>query len=218
MKNQSPHDKEYLDRQKQVFYVTQKLEGAKGFEKMTYGLVIDCLLDNKNSYVTLLSLSNEIKEKNIILSPERLHSTLMELNVGEIFENFPNENNLETPFKLKEKIYNDFTQNADCTQQLREYIDRFLQENQRSPSFRDKLIETLLESIFYCNIKFLKHIVAAKDEGSLQNLLKKEEDINTDDNEHYYLFNLLLKTSDSKFDEILRCLILRMFVFFVIKF
>ena len=218
MKNKSLSDKEYLDRQKQVFYVTQRIEGAKGFEKMTYGLAIDCLLDNKNSYITLMSLSNEIKAKNIMLSPERLHSTLMELNVGEIFENFPNEDNLNSPFKLKEKIYNNFTQHSDCIQQLRDYVDKFLEQNQKSPSYRDKLIEILLESVFFCNIKFLKHIVATKDETSLQMLLKKDEEINSEDNEPYCLFNLLLKTSDSNFDEILRCLILRMFDFLSLNF
>jgi hypothetical protein len=208
-----------LAKQKQVFYVTQKLEGANGFEKTAYGLVIDCFLDNKNTFLTLYQISNDIKSKGIMLEPETLHETLSHLNYNAIFENFPEVCNIRLPFKLKDKIYQDFLQTADYTQKLRDYVERFLLQNDKSISFRDKLIELLLESIFYCNIKFLKHIVSAKDESPLHSLLStKAESMSNTETEAEKLFNLLLATSSSDFDDILRCLILRMFDFLSLNF
>ena len=54
---------------------------------------------------------------------------------------------------------------------LRDYVENFLNTKGESISFRDKIIEILLESIFYCNIKFLKHIVSAKEEAPLSELM-----------------------------------------------
>ena len=47
---------------------------------MTYGLTIDCLLDKGNTYITLPILSDEIKAKKIMISPESLYDSLNNLN------------------------------------------------------------------------------------------------------------------------------------------
>ncbi|CDE58373.1 unknown [Prevotella sp. CAG:873] len=209
---------EYLEKQKQIFFVTQRIEGAHGFEHMTYGLTIDCLLGNDNQYITLSSLSNFIKTKNIDLSPETLFESLSQLKTSEIFENFPDSDSTTSPFKLKAKIYEDFQSTSDLTLRLRDYIQRFLELKNESLTFRDKIIEVLLESIFYCNIKFLKHIVAAKEEAPLTELLHYAESTLSADDKSYVLFNELLQSSTSEFDEILQGLILRMFDFLSLNY
>lgn len=209
---------EFLEKQKQVYFVTQRIEGAKGFINMAYGLTIDCLLDNKNNFVTLAMISKEIDKKNIIISPEELYDSLAQLKVGEIFENFPSDSNSLSPFRLRDKIYQDFISTTDYIQQLRSYVERFLTNVCASLSFKDKLIEILLESIFYCNIKFLKHIVSAKEETSLSELLRNSEASQVSEKQAYILFNDLLQSSTSEFDEILRGLILRMFDFLSLNF
>lgn len=209
---------EYLEKQKQVFYVTQKIEGAKGFEYMTYGLTIDCLLDCNNGYITLTSLSKHIKSKNIILSPETIYDSLSQLKTSEIFENFPEENNQHTPFKLKEKVFQDFVSTSDLTLRLRGYVEKFLQQKGESISYRDKIIEILLESIFFCNIKYLKHIVSAKEEAPLSELLHYAESSQNLDSKCYLLFNEILSSSTSEFDEILQGLIQKMFDFLSLNY
>lgn len=209
---------DFLEKQKQVFYVTQRLEGARGFEHMTYSLCLDCLLDNQNSYITLSSLSEHIKAKNIILSPETLFEPLSQLKTSEIFENFPDESNLQTPFKLKDKVYQDFVSTSDLTMRLRDYVENFLNTKGESIPFRDKIIEILLESIFYCNIKFLKHIVSAKEEAPLSELMHYVESSLSADNKCYILFNEMLLSSTSIFDDILQGLILRMFDFLSLNY
>lgn len=209
---------DYLEKQKQIYFVTQRLEGAHGFEHMTYGLTLDCLLSNDNQYITLSSLSNYIKAKNIDLSPETLFDSLSQLKTSEIFENFPDSDNTAVPFKLKSKIFDDFRSTSDLTLRLREYIQQFLELKNESVTFRDKIIEILLESIFYCNIKFLKHIVSAKEETPLTELLHYAESTLSADNKSYLLFNELLQSSTSEFDEILQGLILRMFDFLSLNY
>ena len=140
----------FLEKQKQVYFVTQKIEGSHGYENMTYGLTIDCLLDKGNTYITLPILSDEIKAKKIMISPESLYDSLNNLNTTEIFENFPTDKDLLKPFKLKEKIYKDFLSTVDYITKLREYVENFLESSKNSITYRDKLIDILLDSIFYC--------------------------------------------------------------------
>lgn len=207
-----------LEKQKQVFFVTQRMQGGHGAENMAYGLTIDCLLDNHNSYITLPSLSDEIKAKNIMLSPESLFDSLSNLNTSEVFENFPIETEQNRPFRLKEKIFSDFNSTADYISQLRTYVENFLFELGETKLYRDKIIDILLDSIFYCNIKFLKHIVAAKEEAPLQALLKTETYSDEISSRAYEIFNSLLRTSTPDFDEILRNIILRMFDFLSLNY
>lgn len=209
---------DFLEKQKQVFFVTQKLQGAKGFEHMSYSLTLDCLLDNNNAFITLASLSEKIKEKSIIMSPETLYLSLSQLKTAEIFENFPDEGQLNTPFRLTNKVYNDFLSTTDLTEKLREYIHAFLNAKNEPFSYRDKIIEILLESIFFCNIRFLKHIVSAKEEAPLTELLHYSETIQNSDSKGYSLFNELLQNSTKEFDEILQGLILKMFDFLSLNY
>lgn len=208
----------FLEKQKQVYFVTQKIEGSHGYENMTYGLTIDCLLDKGNTYITLPILSDEIKAKKIMISPESLYDSLNNLNTTEIFENFPTDKDLLKPFKLKEKIYKDFLSTVDYITKLREYVENFLESSKNSITYRDKLIDILLDSIFYCNIKYLKHIVSAKAEAPLQALIRDFTNDKENNTYAYELFNLLIQTSTYEFDEILRHLILRMFDFLSLNY
>lgn len=212
-------EKEYLEKQKQVFYVTQRIEGAKGFEKTTYGLVIDCLLDNQNSFISLQEISKQIKAKNIMIEPETIHETLLHLNYHLIFEHFPEECDIQTPIKLSKNTYDNFKSTSDYTLKLKNYIARFLEKENKPISFLDRLTEILLEAIFYCNIKFLNNILSAKDKASIQNLFVPQiSDSDDEEIEATKLFNLLLQTSTREFDEILRALILKMFDFLSLNF
>lgn len=206
-------------RQRQIYYVTQAIESLNGLPHMTYGLAVDCLMESNNNYVTLAQLSDAFKVKNIMLSPERIYSSLSFLNCGELFDNFPDKENYQVPFRLNPKVYKDFSQTDDYIKRLHTYVDDFLKKNERSLSFKDGILDILLESIFNCNIKYLKLILSVKDEKRLQQIIKEPLMASySSPDEACRLYNLMLTTSNAELDEILRGLIFRMFDFLALNF
>lgn len=206
----------FLEKQKQVYFITQQIENAKGLERMAYTLTVDWFLDNGNSYNTIDSLSRGFRDKYIHLSPESLYDSLSQLKVSDLFNNFPSEEKLDQPFRLSNQLYDDLCQSNNCIDSLKNYVTTFLETNGEDPTYSNKIIGILLDSIFYCNIKFLRHIVSAKCEGALTHLINNQEQNQED---HIYsLFNQMLITSTVEFDNILRTLILRTFDFLSLNY
>lgn len=204
-------------KQKQIYYLFSKLENSNGFEKAVYGLILDYFIDNGNNYTTLTDLSNSLVKKSIDINPERINEALSVLNREEVFVEYPKDQDILKPFKLKQQVFDDFSTTINYIDKLFVYVADFQKKEKYPTTSINSMIEILLETIFSQNIKYLKDILTLKDEKNLVLHFSSNGKSHFTDEEYRQYNNLILK-SNSEFEEILRMLILKMFDFLSLNY
>jgi hypothetical protein len=204
-------------KQKQIYYLFSKLENSNGFEKAVYGLILDYFIDNGNNYTTLTDLSNNLAKKSIDINPERIDDALSVLNREEVFVEYPKDQDILKPFKLKQQVFDDFATTINYIDKLFIYVTDFHKKEKYPITSINSMIEILLETIFSQNIKYLKDILTLKDEKNLVLHFSSNGKSHFTDEEYRQYNNLILK-SNSEFEEILRMLILKMFDFLSLNY
>ena len=207
------------EKQKQVYYVISALEEGSGrFDKTSVTLVFDFFINNKNAYASLQDISDSLKKNSIWISPESLFSALSSVSYNYIFDCFPAEENIRSPFRMNVKVFDDLIHTSDSINDLNSIVHQYVLDHKFQQSIEPLIIDVLLETVFSCNIKFLKSIVSKKDELRLGELIISGNKPGNYDDIVYSAYNGLLLQSDSAFDEVLRLLILRMFDFLALYY
>ncbi len=207
------------ERQKQVYYVFSALEGNERFNKTSFTLAVDYFINNKNAYACLNDISVALTQTGIAIAPEALYESLSSVRFEGVFEGFPPEENIITPFRISKKVYEDFINTTDSIEQLNQIVHHYVIQHEYKQYIEPLIIDVLLETIFSRNIQFLKSIVSKKEETNLSDLIVREGSIVGDYDECVYsAYNGLLLESNDNFDDVLRVLILRMFDFLALYY
>lgn len=210
---------EITEKQKQVYYVFSALEGSDRFDKTSFTLAVDYFINNKNVYACLNDISEAISQTGITITPEALYVSLSSVRFEGVFDSFPPEENITTPFRISKKVYEDFINTTDSIEQLNQIVHQYVIQHGYKQYIEPLIIDVLLETTFSRNIQFLKSIVSKKEETNLSGLIVHEGSIVGDYDECVYsAYNGLLLESNENFDEVLRVLILRMFDFLALYY
>lgn len=188
-------------------------------DKVIYEQVINYFLSTSNNFETLENISKHlIDEKKFNFSPETLTQTISKFNYTEIFENFKQENDYSSPFKLKNKIYQNINNYSDNIELLNNYVSSFLGSKGYAKKRTENVIEILLETIFTQNMQFLKKMLTVKQENSVRlklKLMEKPSHFSLKDCQYY---NELILESTDDFDKILKVIVLKMFDFLSLNY
>ena len=193
-------------------------EGTGRFDKTSVTLVLDYFINNKNAYACLQDISDTLKKNSIWISPESLYSALSSVSNNFIFDCFPSEENIQSPFRMNGKVYDDLIHTSDTINDLNSIVHQYVIEHKFQQSIEPLIIDVLLETVFSSNIQFLKSTVSKKDEVRIGELIVSGNKPGNYDDVVYSAYNGLLLQSDSAFDEVLRLLILRMFDFLALYY
>lgn len=207
------------EKQKQVYYVFSALEGNERFDKTSFTLAVDYFINNKNAYACLNDISAALTQSGIAITPEALYESLSSVRFEGVFDSFPLEENITTPFRISNKVYEDFINTTDSIERLNQIVHQYVLQHGYKQYIEPLIIDVLLETIFSRNIQFLKSIVSKKEETNLSDLIVHEGNLVGDYDECVYsAYNGLLLESNNSFDEVLRVLILRMFDFLALYY
>ena len=197
-------------KEKRLYFLFSKLNGKKT-DKTHFTLIIDTFLNNENSFLNLLEISQKLIDIGINIKPEALELIISNIDYKTYFE-LPNNFNIDTPFKLKKIQFDTLNSYQNYYGKLNNYILLFLENNNIDLNKVEIVKDILLTTLFKRNLSFLKQLITSKDANELEQILILEK------NGHYEvvdceIYNNLILTSSEELNEIIKVLLYKIFDF-----
>lgn len=197
-------------KEKRLYFLFSKLNNKES-NNTHLSLVIDSFINNNNSYFNLFDISQKLLKIGISIKPEALEKIISEHTYNSYFE-VPEQFKINTPFRLKKIHYDNLRSYKNYYNKLDEYVLIFLESNNISTDKGEIIKEILLTTLFKRNLSFLKQLITSKDAKDLESILILDKNGNYKD-EDCGIYNNLILTSGSDFNEILTVLLYKIFDF-----
>ncbi len=197
-------------KEKRLYFLFSKLKDKKS-NKTHFSLIIDTLINEKNSFLNLYEISQKLGDIGINIKAEALLLITQNENYKGYFD-LPENFKIDTPFKLRKIHYDTFSSYTNYYDKLEDYIINFLQKNAISKNKSTIVKEILLTTLFNRNLTFLKQLISSKDANDLENILilDKNGKFKPDD---CGIYNNMILTSGEVLNEIIKVLLYKIFDF-----
>lgn len=197
-------------KEKRLYFLFSKLKDKKS-NKTHFSLIVDTLINEKNSFLNLFEISQKLGDIGINIKAEALLLIAQNDNYKGYFD-LPKNFKIDTPFKLRKIHYDTFSSYTNYYDKLEDYTLKFLQENKISEDKSVIVKEILLTTLFKRNLTFLKQLISSKDANDLENILilDKNGKYKPDD---CGIYNNMILTSGEALNEIIRVLLYKIFDF-----
>ncbi len=194
-----------LLKEKKLIFLFSKLEKLRK-NNVHLALVIDTFINNANSYLDLIQISDRIGKIDIDCSPERLKDTIDNVDINSFFTNYDIYKSIDHPFNLRKDYYNNLSELSNYSDKLEKLVIDFLQAKEESCDKCSILIHILFETLINRNIEYLKLLSKPKERATLLGL---KAQVNGDKflKEDFELYNSFIEQTSTDFNEILQVLL-----------
>lgn len=197
-------------KEKRLYFLFSKLNGKQS-DKTHFTLIVDTFLNNGNSFLNLIEISQKLIGIGINIKPEALELIISNTDYISYFE-VTDDFRIDTPFRLKKIQFDTLSSYQNYYDKLNEYVVFFLQKNDLESNKTEIVKEILLTTLFKRNLSFLKQLITSKDANDLEKILI------LDNNGHYAIedcgiYNNMILTSGSELNEIIKVLLYKIFDF-----